>query len=182
MNFTRLSIMGLVLALTACAESGTINRAKLQSIYSPQLVHYVARSGSLPVAIHGNPFASAGSEAHARIVEGMDDVPALYGASFSLLTRDQPRPDGRVVLIFNAKGSVRGICQEPAAYTPGASGGTIRIDAAFCIGDRAASSVRGSLPAADTPDDPAFRRGLNRLLAALLPRSYGGGGGSAPGG
>ena len=181
MSLARLSVAGLILALVACAEGGTISHVRLQSVYSPQLVRYVARSGSLPVAIYGNPFGSDGGQADARIVEGIANIPALDRVSFSLLPHDQPRPDGRLVLIFNAKGPVRGICREPNAYTPGAIGTTIRIEAAFCIGDRTVASASARAPAVDTPADPAFRRSLNRLLTALLPRSHGGGGGGGQG-
>ena len=181
MSLARLSVAGLILALVACAESGTISHVRLQSIYSPQLVRYVARSGSLPVAIYGNPFASAGRQADARIVAGIGNIPALDRVSFSLLPHDQPRPDGQLVLIFNAKGPVREICREPSAYTPDAGGATIRIEAAFCIGDRAVASASGRAPAVDTPADPAFRRSLDRLLTALLPRSHSGGGGGGQG-
>ena len=183
MNLVRLSIVGLALALAACAESGTISQVRLHSIYSPQLVHYVVHDGSLPVAIYGNPFASAGSEADARIVEGIGNIPALYGASFRLLTPDQPRPDGQLVLIFNSKGSVREICRDPGAYTPVASDGPIHVDAAFCMGNRTISRISGNAPAANAPTDPAFRRTLNQLLVALLPQTYGSGGGiDGPGG
>jgi hypothetical protein len=44
------------------------------------------------------------------------------------------------------------------------------VRAAFCEGDRPLTVARSSIPAVDSPDDPAFQAMIRNLVPLLFPR------------
>lgn len=169
-----LSLLSLAaaLALGACAHGVTTIYGQDQTpLYSPGLVPYATESGTLYTIVRGNPFGPGPGNPEA--IAASLQSPGWY-PPFRFVTRPMPglRTDARLVLIFNPVDRTSGddeACRTPQLQRIRPGGGPVRLQAAFCIGNRYVSHVAVMGPPASSPQDPAFHEMMNETLASLLP-------------
>jgi len=152
------------------ADAGVISYAEVQTPYSPTEVSYAASHRDLQVVVKGNPFAGrAAPEAAARaVVAAMKGRPGWFVTRYTLEPGKTARGLYKVVWLFGvpANTSIHGICRKDAA--PALGKGAV-VMAAFCRGERALSYLAGRMEAADSLDDPGFRRFVRMATRALFP-------------
>jgi hypothetical protein len=162
--------LALCALLPACGRAGsTIHGEQLQTFYHPALVSYVARDGHMPLAVYGEPFRAGGGAA-AQLQRELRLPGGLAAVPFAATPAAQAGEGGRVVLVFDPAARVGGdaICRLRDA-PPGPSGAELRVLAAFCYGDEAASEIRMTTARPSSAADPAFRQAMQTMLARLLP-------------
>ena len=165
----------LLLAACAGAPAGTFSGtrgARISPFYAPALVSYVARNGTFPVVVRGNPF---GGVPQAQLEQALHQRMRLPGwAPNARFTADPAAEAGtglRLVVLFNPAGTVglRAVCGDLSgmAYTGPANQMTMRVG--FCDGPQSMSDV--TLRTAPPPDETsaAFIGALNNAAAAALP-------------
>ncbi len=140
------------------------------AIYERIEVSAAGRQGPVPLVLRGSPFTELSRERlAAAVIAGMSSSAALYPMR---LTSGDPGPrsvDYRIIVVFGQPSlGANGLCAAPDA--PFAVDAALNAAAAFCIGDRLLTGVRGRSHAVVTgPDDPAFAGFLHGLTSSLLP-------------
>ena len=140
------------------------------AIYERIEVSAAGSQGPVPLVVRGSPFADLSRERlAAAVIAGMSSSAALYPMR---LTGGDPGPrsvDYRIILVFGQPSlGANGLCAAPDA--PFAVDGALNAAAAFCVGDRLMTGIRGrSQAAVSGPDDPVFRDFLHGLTSSLLP-------------
>ena len=166
------SILGLLLAagLTACAQ-GSVSTLYVGS-YDPIIVDYIVSRGAMYTEVLGNPFSAPPEALESAVTRAMSGANPGQPIRFATeLEEGSGRSPYRVVVAFNPGPGVSGyrLClDEPGPA--GAAAGEIRVIAVFCARERQEISVRGSLPQASGPGDPALGDLLRRMTAELFPR------------
>lgn len=140
------------------------------ALYERIEVHSAGRQGPVPLVLRGSPFPDQSRERlAAAVIAGMSSSAALYPMR---LTSADPGPrsvDYRIIVVFGQPSlGANGLCAAPDA--PFALDGALNAAAAFCIGDRLLTGVRGRSDVPPTgPDDPAFHDFVHGLTSSLLP-------------
>ncbi len=140
------------------------------AIYERIEVSSAGSQGPVPLEVRGSPFPDLSRERlAAAVIAGMSSSAALYPMR---LTSGDPGPrsvDYRIILVFGQPSlGANGLCA--ARDAPYDADSALNATAAFCIGDRLLTGVRGrSHEPVRGPDDPAFAGFLHGLTNTLLP-------------
>lgn len=163
---------GLCSALAACALSGiTVSRVDHAYQYSPL---EISAAGSLPVAIHGNPFGDPDKELETAVLA------AMQGSTFGMPVRfipapDKPDPEQRfhVVLAFAPPGAASPdkLCEANASDVPTttAKSATVNLLGAFCSKDSYLSHAIARADEVAGPDSPKFKALVSQLTLSMFP-------------
>jgi len=169
LNAVRLSLAMLAAgALGACAAA--VTDTPYLGTYNPTTLNYIADKGPLYTEIVGNPFAVSDAEVGRAVTE------AMYGAHFGqpvrfTTERDPNNPSPyRVVVLFNPGRGVTAakLCQNSQQTSEPATG-NLRVMAALCAAGYRETSLTGTIAAATSPDDAAFRGLIRQMTAQLFP-------------
>ncbi|WP_425066996.1 hypothetical protein [Reyranella sp.] len=111
---------------------------------------------SFRVVLAGNPFpALPPAQAAAGLLPVMQTAKPRPALTFTYDTsREEPRPDYRLVLVSNAANDLNGdtVCKGTTRFKPGPAG-IVNLFAVYCRNDMAMSMATASTPAS-SPDDP----------------------------
>ena len=170
MMTTRFAISAALAAVVAACAQGTMVRNATIVSYQPSMLNYAAGQGAMKVDIIGNPFDGPKADLE-RVVTG-ELTRAHFGPALDFATSVSPdnRSPYRVVLVFNPTSgySSGNICNTPGPATePGDD--RIRVKAAFCSADRAATYTSGKVSVTPRPSDARFRQLIRQLGMALFP-------------
>ena len=164
-----IAVLLAAMALAGCAQLGSGGRSEVTAFYRPSLVTYVARNGTFPMVVHGDPFGLP-AEQTADAVRGASTLPAWGGHAAFVRTGD---PGGlRLVVVFNPVDPnlpARRLCGDLSELATEPPNGGLHVLASFCRAGEwiTDASVRGSRPA--SPQDPAFREFMNQVIINALP-------------
>ncbi|MBL8669365.1 MAG: hypothetical protein JNK11_01825 [Alphaproteobacteria bacterium] len=176
-SFATAAALLLALLAGACGPA-TWYPEPLRSLYDRESLSVAAKDGSVPTIVRGSPFGAA-QAAFAETVTGLMKG-QHFGPMVTFAPRDvaAPRAGYRVVMLFDSDlatgpeglcGNVSAIPIVPAAAAPGTGAArTVKVAAAFCVGNRLMSTVFGQAAAAG-PDDDAFRALVRQLTQDLFP-------------
>jgi hypothetical protein len=134
------------------------------------MLNYAAGQGAMKTEIIGNPFDGPKDDLDRVVTGGL--TRSHFGPELAFATSVSPenRSPYRVVLVFNPTRdySSGDICGATAQATePG--GDRVRVKAAFCSADRAATYTAASVSGVAKPTDPRFRELIRQLGMALFP-------------
>lgn len=165
----RMMLAAAMLALAACAGPRYYGD-DYSSLYRRSEVHVAASQGPVPLLLRGEPFPGLDPS---RLAGATLTAMASAGALWPIrLTTGDPGPrsvDYRIIVAFGQPSvGGNGLCAQPDA--PFAREPGLAATAAFCIGDRLLSTVRGRRdePVAG-PEDPRFAAFVRGLTDAMLP-------------
>jgi hypothetical protein len=158
-----------VALLAGCAGVPIVYN-RYTSTYSFNEYAYAGSGGELYVEIHGNPTSLPQEEFNRRLFATLWGPP--WGAGARYVAVPSGRSPYKIVLFFDPppNASYPSLCTEAGKYPvlPAGSGGWTTVSAAFCRGPYAATAATAGF-GGSTPDDPAFRRGIDQLLLTLFP-------------
>ena len=161
------------MALAGCAQIGSGGRSEVTAFYRPSLVTYVAREGTFPMVVHGDPFGLP-VEQTADAVRGAVTLPAWAGRA-EFVNTDDSGSGLRLVVVFNPVNpnlTARRVCGNLSEVKTGPPNGGLHALASFCRAGEwiTDASVRGARPA--SPQDPAFREFMNQVIFNALPFKF----------
>lgn len=162
-----LALLAVLAVLGGC--EGLNGQAGYARFYDPALVAAAAREGRLALVVQGSPVAGMQDAAIAAVMPAPTLLPGTRYRATSPTAQDAPY---RVILIFQPAARALGgddVCARPAEQPSTAPGGPVRVQATFCVGDRAASTAWADGPAVTGIDDPSFRHWLGLVIDRLLP-------------
>ena len=170
LQFRRVMMLaGVAGVLAACAAP--ITTPPQVNSYSPSLLSYVAKRGGMRTEIYGNPFGADQAQVNQAVLRSLEE--GSRGPHFPFY--DNPPADFKqtayhVVVAFGSDGP-QGyrLCTGPSGGAPTNDGGTVRVSAAFCSGEKVVTSVSGRVQNATGPEDPAFRSLMRQVALALFP-------------
>lgn len=164
-RFVSLSLLGLV----ACATGVQISREYVPQAGVPGHADYAAALGATPVVILNSPVLPR---------DVLDALRSNDPRRHRFTAEPSPSADQgyRIVLIFDAPPSGPHGCRAPAQNAPSASaaridatGNTISVYGAFCLGSVLLSEAVATAPRLQSASDPTLRRLLGDLLTAIMP-------------
>jgi hypothetical protein len=171
LKLSDVGVLAIVAALAACtAVPASYHGFDASALYSRLEVSSAGAQGPVPVLVAGAPFADVAAP---RLAAATATGLSRAGAVRPMVLMTGPPPprsvDYRIVVAYGeAMVGANGLCADPAPAL--VTGSELRATAAFCIGDRLLSTVRGRTTAAPAvPEDPAFQDFLAGLGNALLP-------------
>ena len=172
--------VAILFVLGGCAEGdpasflgslSTQDRAQRSPFYGPHLVQYVAREGSFPVVIQGNPLALPKSEADQVIARSLRLPAWTSGARFVPVEDAASRRDLRLVLVFDP--AIRRLggnaaCADAGAVPTASEASSLALLAVFCNANEALSQtiVSGRRPTG--ADNSQLAELLNRATRAVF--------------
>lgn len=164
------------MVLAGCAQIGSGGRSEVTAFYRPSLVTFVARDGTFPMVVHGDPFGLP-VEQTAAAVRGAATLPAWAGRA-EFVNTDESGGGLRLVVVFNPVNpnlTARRVCGNLSEVKTGPPNGGLHALASFCRAGEwiTDASVREARPA--SPQDPAFREFMNQVIFNVLPLRIGGG-------
>ena len=157
------------IALAGCAQVGSGGRSEVSAYYRPSLVNYVARDGTFPMVVHGDPFGLPARQT-ADTIRGATTLPAWAGRAELVNSGD---PSGlRLVVIFNPVDpnlTARSVCGDLSEVATGPPNGGLHALASFCRAGEwiTNASVRGTRP--ESPQDPALHEFMSQVVLKALP-------------
>lgn len=172
-------VFASLLFAAACAPGGTrLTHQFLSPAYNSGEFAYAGAGRDLRTVVHGNPFGG-GQPAFGEPAFGEAVTDAMQGRHWGQRTHftTAPGADARnlykVVLLFDPPIDFTGLrlCRDDDATLAGVPrrGDGIAVFAAFCLGDKSLTGIRGSIPSATGPTDPAFRELIGDVTRALFP-------------
>lgn len=165
------ALAGIAALLAGCvAPQASYFGQDFSAIYSRTEVASAAAQGPVPVLLRGNPFPSRAAQSLAEAtLAGLASSARLYSMR---LTSGDPGPrnvDYRFVVAFGQpRLGANGLCAAPDA--PFEATQRLNATAAFCIGDRLVTTIRGRSHAdISGPEDPDFHLFVRGLVDAMMP-------------
>ena len=159
--------VGAALLLTACAGASTISRVDIAHNYqSIELGRFHGGDNALRVVVYGDPFGDPPARVSNAVVAMMQGHTGGPRVTFSAAPAPPPRPNWRAVMVINPTDVTLSddICRLTAPpATVRSAGDQIRIVAAFCQGDYAATRATGRARAVNG----LASRDLDAMLALL---------------
>ncbi len=156
-------------ALAACASgSNRLTYTDYKAFYSPYLVNYVAREGSFPLEMYGQPFGASGNTEIANVIS----LPAYYrNTPFKEISGQQDDVNGRLVLLMDpmklANSNVP--CAKPNNIKLASSQSEqLIIQATFCYQDEMVSQTVLTMDRPASVTDPSFRLAMNHMTETLF--------------
>ncbi len=165
--------VGAALALAACDASTVITKVDIAHNYRPnELGRYAGGDNALRVVGYGSPFGDPPARVADAVVAAMQGHNGGPRVTFSTEPAPPPKPRWRVVMALNPtelRDTIELCKLTETPKTARSQGGRLRIMAAFCQGDYAATqaTARGN----DILDlnSPNFDTLLARLTRTLFP-------------
>jgi len=170
-------VLALSAVLCGCAGTSVVHHNYYNSAYEPGHIALAAANSPSLAVIRNDPFPQDRSgEGVLAAMQGRNLGPRMY---FSQTPRPDDKYGYKVILSFGGAVPEAGYapgygasyqCQAgpaPAAAAP--AGGTISVDAAFCVGNLLLTDASGSISGATGPDDPRFQRLIGDIMVALTP-------------
>lgn len=138
------SILALAGLLAGCAGVPRTNDA-IQYSYTPSMLNDVAKRGGMPLVVRGEPFPDQEGR-FAEVAAGIL-TETHRGPEFEVFpdgTRTSSNNPWRTVMVVNPRGGVAAsnVCSGDVTGST-VENGEMRVIAAFCLGDRAKTTVRG---------------------------------------
>ncbi len=176
---TPIIVLATLLFAAACAPGGTrLTHQYLSPAYNSGEFAYAGAGRDLRTVVHGNPFGG-GQPGIGQPAFGEAVTDAMQGRHWGQRTHftTAPGADARnlykVVLLFDPPIEFPGLRlgrddDATLARVPRRGDG-IAVFAAFCSGDKSLTEIRGSVPSATGPTDPAFRELVGDVTRALFP-------------
>lgn len=159
--------------VTDIGDAGKIDYVRVDTAYSRADFAYGGAGRDLTTVILGNPFPNVSQADFDRAVtdrmQGAHFGPATH---FTTTPDESARPVYRVHMLWNGPLSANGnrLCDGTPLEGGGAApDGRVRLVAAFCRSDRAATYLVGSIGDVTGPDDPRFLRFVQQVTMQLFP-------------
>ena len=157
------------IALAGCSQVGSGGRSEVSAYYRPSLVTYVARDGTFPMVVHGNPYGLPAQQT-ADAIRGATALPAWAGRAEFVGSGDSSGL--RLVVIFNPVNpnlTARRVCGDLSEVATGPPDGGLHALASFCRAGEwiTNASVRGGRAA--SPQDPALHEFMSQVVLKALP-------------
>lgn len=172
MKTTILAIATLTL-LAGCAPGGvSLTHQDVSTGYSPGEFAYAGANRDLRVVIVGDPFGGDRAAFGSAVTDAMQGRHWGQPANFTTTPGDDARPLYRVLLLFDPPATLNRmrLCRdEDSALPTGPAGDGVVLYGAFCRDDRSLTTIRGRIPEATGPDDPAFRELVGQVTNGLFP-------------
>lgn len=167
-----LALAGCMASAAMIGGGGRIDFVRVETAYSRADFAYAGAGRDMTTEILGNPFANLAQAAFDRAVTG-----AMQGAHFGPRTNftttpgESARPVYRVRMLWNGPIGTNGhkLCDGTPLQGGGPADGEVRVLAAFCRGDGAATYLSGSVDGATGPDDPRFVHFIRQVTTELFP-------------
>lgn len=172
MRHRPLAVLVAAMVLAGCAQIGSGGRSEISPFYRPSLVTYVARDGTFPMVVHGDPFGLPTQQA-ADAIRAATTLPAWAGQVVFVSADDSAGL--RLVVVFNPVNpnlTARRVCGDLSEVATDPPNGGLHALASFCRAGEwiTDASVRGPRPA--SPHDPAFREFMNQVIFNALPFKF----------
>jgi hypothetical protein len=170
----RLAFLLALAGVAACGapalDTGLSDYAVMPA-YSAEEVQKATAERTIPIVVQGRPSHWTRTALEADVAAGMNGSSALRGVQFQAAPADSPGQRYRVVWKFAPPVESlppNEICARAHDdYNPERL--LIEAYAAFCRGDKALSSVRGRLLAAEGQDAATLAKLVRAMTAALFP-------------
>ena len=162
----------LLLALAACAVP-TTRPAYVYEAYDLGVLNGPAAEGGLAAYRVGSPFPGQEAALDRAVEQAL--TAQRFGPDFPVTTDPPPalRDSAyKVVVVFDPATQWDGEAACKHGTLPesgGRRGAGVGVLALFCEGHRLMTAVQGTIPAADSPDDPRFRALLEQVALDLFP-------------
>ncbi len=171
---TPIIVLASLLFAAACAPGGTrLTHQYLSSAYSSGEFAYAGAGRDLRTVVHGNPFGGGQSAFGEAVTDAMQGRHWGQRTHFTTAPGADARNLYKVVLLFDPPIDFTGLrlCRDDDATLAGLPrrGGAVSVFAAFCLGDKSLTEIRGSIPSATGARDPAFRELVGQVTGALFP-------------
>lgn len=162
----------VVLAGCAVTDPSDVSTGQVQTAgYEPSMRNYVADRGGMPLEVIGDPFPGSGDRFAEIAAQAISN--SHFGPAFELYVDPSDAPDGafRTAIVANPGETVTpaNACKTDADGTAVGSGGTLRVIAALCRGDKAITRLTGQAVGVTGPDDPKVARLFRQIGATLYP-------------
>ncbi len=159
--------------LTACDASTVISKVDIAHNYSSlSLGRFHGGDNALRVVTYGSPFGDPPARVANAVVAGMQGHNGGPRVTFSTEAAPPPRPRWRVVMAINpteVNDTIKLCKLTDTPKTAPSQGGEVRVLAAFCQGDYAASQATGRARDVTSLDSPNFDALLARMTRTLFP-------------
>ena len=160
-------------ALTACDASTVISKVDIAHNYRPiSLGRFHGGDNALRIVGYGSPYGDPPERVADAVVTGMQGHNGGPRVTFSAAPAPPPRPRWRVVMALNPTElrDTNQLCKlTETPTTARTQDGRLRIMAAFCQGDYAASQATGRGNDINGLDSPNFDNLLAQLTRTLFP-------------
>ena len=165
--------IGLSGILTACAGVVVQDEPAPRGAYYEGEFDYATKKGAIHTIVAGNPFGGSDEE-FGTLVRGLmyeqnRDLPAEFVASPNVRTS----PPYKVVVAFNKARSISPdeMCADPGGLPTVPGSRELRIDIAFCHGDRSKSDTSGYAHDVSGTTHPNFVSLVQQATFTMLPQS-----------
>ena len=170
----RMFLTATFLLAAACAPGNVrLTHQEINSAYSAGGFAYASAGRDLRVVIHGNPFGGGNTAFRKSVTDAMQGRNWGQKTNFTTTPGESARKVYKVVLLFDPPVDflARKLCGADdttlaAMPTPGDG---VNVFAAFCLGDKSLTEVKGYTAQATNPGDPAFRELVGQVTGALFP-------------
>lgn len=167
-------VLASLLFAAACAPGGTrLTHQYLSSAYYSGEFAYAGAGRDLRTVVHGSPFGGGQSAFGQAVTDAMQGRHWGQRTNFTTAPGADARNLYKVVLLFDPPIDFSGLrlCRDDDATLAGVPrrGDAVSVFAAFCLGDKSLTEIRGSIPSATGANDPAFRELVGQVTGALFP-------------
>jgi hypothetical protein len=161
------------LSLTACSAATVISKVDISHNYQPlALGRFYGGDNAMGVVGYGSPFGDPPAHVANTVVASMQGHNGGARMTFTTAASPPPRPRWRVVMAINPteiRDTIK-LCKLTETPTTARSeGGNVRILAAFCQGDYAASQATGRATGVTSLDSPNFDKLVAGQTRTLFP-------------
>lgn len=165
--------VAVALTITACSAATVITKVDISRNYqSLPLGRFHGGDNAMGVVGFGSPFGDPAAQVADTVVASMQGHNGGARMTFTTATTPPPRPRWRVVMAINPtdiRDTIK-LCKLTETPTTARSvDGNVRILAAFCQGDYAASQATGRATGVTSLDSPNFDDLVARLTRTLFP-------------
>ena len=161
------------IAAPLTAQAATIGGVQYATQYDYNEFRQASDGKFFRVEIAGNPFPSmAADDTARRLLPILQDVKPRPRLTFPYdRPVEKPRPDYRLVVIFDPANDLSGdaVCNGAVRQKP-ATAGRVYLSGVYCRNDLALSQTTG-WATAGSPDDPQVRELFSQLLRTLFDDS-----------
>lgn len=165
-----LVILPLLAALGGCSLPQVVDESMGQNTLIEGLYAYGAGGRDLKLDVSGLPFAMPEAAFQEAVERNLGSITSLQPPTYpKLKPGDSARPGYSLVLAFQPaadSGGSQNLCGTGPKGTTEITT-EVRVDAAFCVSNRAYRFATGRVPA-NGPDDPAFKSLLTQIGMTLF--------------
>ncbi|MDH3228607.1 MAG: hypothetical protein OEN55_02330 [Alphaproteobacteria bacterium] len=176
MNTKTLAVAALML-VTGCATGGvSLTQQDISASYSPGEFAYAGAGRDLRVVVVGNPFGGGRAAFESAVTGAMQGRHWGQAVNFTTMPGANARTSYRVVLLFGPPATLNAmrLCREEESALPTIpAADEVVLFGAFCRGGGSLTTIKGRVPGAANPQDPAFRDLVGRVTNGLFPPDRG---------